>query len=320
MTFLSSQHHSFDVRLARAFGMDGAVLIHHFQHWIRINRFAKRNIKDGRCWTYQTRREIQAHFPYLSFDEVRRTCEKLIALGVLVTGNYNKSKVDKTLWYAFVDEQAFGVDEENSNKFYERQNCPSKGKSAFPEGKSATPIPDTKPNAKPEEKEKEKENIQKKDAPFANAQALADFFLVKLREKKPDFSKGLTPSWIKSCEKLLKARSRPDLEKLIAFGFEHEFWFKNILSPDKLLKHLDALELEMSKVQKSPAQKQLSDKELAEKIRKKYRGHPEIIFGENHIEFNFGPMNRPYLKFGDSGFREQLLNYLDKMRLSIEGL
>jgi len=149
---------------------------------------------------------------------------------------------------------------------------------------------------------------------------LADFFLLKLKEKKKDFSKGLTPSWIKSCDKLLQVRSREAIEKLIDFGFKHEFWFKNILSPEKLLKHLDSLELEISKEKKSPVQKQLTDKELVEKIHKKYHGHPDISFGGNHIEFNFGPMNRPYIKFGENGFREQVLNCLYKMKLPTDGL
>lgn len=154
MTF-SSQHHSFDISIASQYGIESAILIHHFQHWIRINRFAKRNIKEGRCWTYQTRKEIQAHFPYWSFEEVRYLCEKLVRMGVLITNNFNKSKVDKTLWYGFVDEADFGVDEESSKKFYEREKSPSRGKSPFPEGKSPTPIPDPIPDPKAKEEERE---------------------------------------------------------------------------------------------------------------------------------------------------------------------
>lgn len=323
MTFLSSQHHSFDLKLAKTYGVEESIMIHHFQHWIRINCYAKRNFHDGKTWSYQKRKDIQAHFPYWNLERIRYLCEKLVSMGVLVTSNYNKSPFDTTLWYAFVNEKAFGVDPESSNNFYERENPqPSTanplrdGKIPTPSGKIPTSIPDTKPT----DSLKKKENIEKKSATFANAQSLADFFLLKIKEKKPDFSKGLTPSWIKFCDKLLKARSREDLEKLIVFGFDHEFWFKNILSPEKLLKHIDALELEMSKQKKSPAQKQRGDKELAEKIHKKYGKHPDIYFGENHIEFNFGPMNRPYLKFGDNGFEEQVLSNLRKMNLPTKDL
>lgn len=161
MSFISGQSHAFDILLASKFGVEAAILIHHFQHWVRINQVAKRNIKDGRCWTYQSRKSIQEHFPYWTFDEVRRLCEKLVNLGVLVTGNYNKSVIDKTLWYAFADEKAFGVDLETSKSFYERQKCLTRGK-------TATPIPDTKPTDALKKKEEEKGSLkgaQKESAP-----------------------------------------------------------------------------------------------------------------------------------------------------------
>jgi len=165
---LSSQHHSFDIKLAAMYGVEEAILIHHFQHWIRINAFAGRNFKEGKTWTYQSRKDIQAHFPYWNVDRVKYLCEKLEALGVVKTANFNKSPVDKTLWYAFVDEEAFGVDRESSNNFYERQKCPSKGKSALPEGKSAQPIPDSiNTDAKPTHEEKRKETKEKGGAPPA---------------------------------------------------------------------------------------------------------------------------------------------------------
>ena len=140
---LSSQHHSFDIQLAAKYGIDSAIIIHHFQHWIRINRKNNKNIRDGKCWTYQSRKDIAAHFPYWSIDHVRRICEGLVEKGIIITANYNKSPIDKTLWYAFVDEEVFGVDDKNSKNFYERQNCHSKGKIATSNGKFATPIPDT---------------------------------------------------------------------------------------------------------------------------------------------------------------------------------
>lgn len=155
MSIPSSQHHSFDIKLAAAYGVEEAILIHHFMHWIRINANNGRNQRDGKTWTYQTRKEIQDHFPYWNVDRVKYLCEKLVDLGVLVTANYNKSPVDKTLWYAFVDEESFGVDVKNSKSFYERQKCPSKGKSALREGKSASPIPDTITDAKPKIEERE---------------------------------------------------------------------------------------------------------------------------------------------------------------------
>lgn len=319
---LSSQHHSFDIKLAAIYGVECAILIHHFQHWVRINRFAKKNIKEGRCWTYQTRKEIQAHFPYFSFDEVRRLCEKLVNLGVLITGNFNKSVIDKTLWYAFVDEEMFQVDEKNSNNFYERQNCLSKGKIASSKGKIATCIPDTKTDTKPLEKENKKE----KDETSADAESLSSYFLSKIKEKKTNFTKGVSPSWIKSSEKLLKVRTKKEIGQIIEFAINHEFWFSKCMAPDKILKHIDALELEMTKPKKakeSLISKLEENKKLVFEIESQFKNHylfKDISIGSDYIEFNFGQSNRPYIKFTDSGFREQVINNLRKMNLTIEGL
>jgi hypothetical protein len=145
MSHISSQHHSFDIVLAVKYGIEEAILIHHFQHWIRFNRLRGKNIIEERAWTFQTWKDIAAHFPYLNLDRIRRLCERLVKLGILLKGNFNKRKMDKTCWYAFVDEQSYHVDE----LFV--QNMFTKGKIADPCGKFADALPDTKT--------KDKENV-----------------------------------------------------------------------------------------------------------------------------------------------------------------
>lgn len=103
----SSQHHSFDIALAEAYGIEKAILIHHLQHWIRINRDHNRNFKEGRYWTYQTCKYMQCTFAYMSVRSVRYHLQGLVKLGVIQTGNFNKDKLDKTLWYSFVNEKKF---------------------------------------------------------------------------------------------------------------------------------------------------------------------------------------------------------------------
>ncbi len=146
-----SLHHSFDIDLATKYGIEEALLIHHFQHWIRINRKRKKNLRNGKCWMYQSRADMAAHFPYMNYEAVRWGLERLIELGILVSDNYNRAKFDKTLWYAFVDEKKFGVDqesidqeEENSKKSYERGKPQTNGVNPKRDGVNPQPIPDTK--------------------------------------------------------------------------------------------------------------------------------------------------------------------------------
>jgi hypothetical protein len=142
-------HHSFDVGLATKYGIEEAIIIHHFQHWIGINQRLKRNFHDGKTWTYQTLDEIAAHFPYLSRSKVFNIIEKL-CLGkdrqskkkeldfepILVKGNFNKSTYDRTVWYAFSQEPVVIL-----------QNCNMDiGELQNGDCQIATPIPDTIPD------------------------------------------------------------------------------------------------------------------------------------------------------------------------------
>lgn len=98
-----------------------------------------KNFKEGRTWTYQTRKEIAALFPYWNEDKVRRMTEQLVEKEILIKANFNKNSLDKTIWYAFKNEEMFTIGnfaksiDENANSI----------------GKSAKAIPDTIPDTKP---------------------------------------------------------------------------------------------------------------------------------------------------------------------------
>ena len=143
-------HHSFDINLAAEYGIEEALLIHHFQHWISVNQRLKRNFHEGRTWSYQTIDEIAAHFPYISKDRVVTILEKLCTgktrfqkdtefEPILLKGNFNKTKFDRTIWYAFKNEEKFTKLWNHKMEVGEPQNqsCVT-----------TTPIPDTKTDTK----------------------------------------------------------------------------------------------------------------------------------------------------------------------------
>jgi hypothetical protein len=106
-------HHSFDTEHARLYGLTEAVLIANFQFWIVKNRANGENLIDGRTWTYNSVRAWAEIFPYFTVDQVRRGIGSLVKQGILVSGNFNASAVDRTKWYAFEDEKAFLPDSAN---------------------------------------------------------------------------------------------------------------------------------------------------------------------------------------------------------------
>lgn len=123
-------NHSFDINLATEYGVQSAIIIHHFQHWVMVNKRLNRNFIDGRTWSYQTLKEIAANFPYLSVKQIERIITKLVDLKVLIKGNYNKSAYDRTIWYAFADEEKFSISRFREMDFSESGNeNPEIGKS-----------------------------------------------------------------------------------------------------------------------------------------------------------------------------------------------
>lgn len=156
----AGENHCFNIIYATMYGIEEAILIHHFQHWIRVNRRLKRNFFDGRTWMYQTREEIAANFPYFSPDKVRRITDNLVKSGILIKGNYNKQWQDKTLWYAFNNEGVFvpEIPEENPTQSTDLANSSNRlakmpnrvADLPIRSGKNAKALPDTKtiPNSK----------------------------------------------------------------------------------------------------------------------------------------------------------------------------
>ena len=96
------------IPIARALNSDRqAYFLQQVKYWITINKKKPRNqhyYNDGRWWMYNTLNEWQEQFPWLTVRTIQRIIKELKLRGLLITGNYNKKKYDKTVWYS-IDEQ-----------------------------------------------------------------------------------------------------------------------------------------------------------------------------------------------------------------------
>ncbi len=168
----SGELHAFDTQIAAKYGVYEAILIHHMVFWVKFNQRLKRNFINGRTWTYQTLDEIAAHFPYLNKSQVFDLLEKL-SLGrdrrsknkeiqfepVLLKGNFNKNKYDRTIWYSFVCEEKWQIPKcilgnPNMEKHWVPEENPINtdiGKCQYGDWEIPTPIPDTKPDTETKE-------------------------------------------------------------------------------------------------------------------------------------------------------------------------
>lgn len=142
-------NHAFDIEVAKEYGMKEAVLIAHFQFWLKKNAADNRNQHDGRFWSYNTTEVIAQSFPYLSINEVRNGINALVKAGVLLKANYNRAAYDQTRWYAFQDQEKWLFSDENATQAANElilQNCEMDlAELQNPFGEIAKPIPDTNP-------------------------------------------------------------------------------------------------------------------------------------------------------------------------------
>jgi len=81
--------------LAKHVGINGAIVLQQLHYWL----LKSKNIEDGYRWRYRTYEEWSEDLPWLSVAGVRKILNKLEKDGMVISGNYNKSAIDKTKWY-----------------------------------------------------------------------------------------------------------------------------------------------------------------------------------------------------------------------------
>ena len=106
--------HSFDIRIAKDYGIPSAILLKHLYFWIETN----------------------------NARQIDYAMKKLIDEGLVITGNYNKVAYDRTLWYA-ITKKGYCI----------LQNCEmEETKLSNGNNKNVEPIPDINTDVKTDSK------------------------------------------------------------------------------------------------------------------------------------------------------------------------
>lgn len=128
--------HNFDTDIAKQYGMLEAILLNNIYYWIEKNRANETNFYDGAYWTFNSTKAFNQLFPYVSERQIKNALKHLRDEEILITGNYNKSTYDRTLWYALSKKGLSIV-----------QKCPMEG-TQEDNGKcnNVPPIPNNKPD------------------------------------------------------------------------------------------------------------------------------------------------------------------------------
>ena len=151
---------TFNSELALKYGgTEIAILLQNLFFWITHNRKKNINCRENKFWSYSSLKGLQEKFPFLSFSQIRNAMNKLIKDGVIIKGNFNKCKYDRTSWWAFKNDQVLN---EIAHLLNPQMEPPKK---TVPESQDSTPIQDINTNLKKEVEEvEEKETTAKIDS------------------------------------------------------------------------------------------------------------------------------------------------------------
>lgn len=95
--------HHFNIEIAQKYGVNEAIFLHNIAYWILHNKANGKNLHDGRYWTFNTAKAFAVLFIYWTNQNLRTIIKSCIDQGLIMVGNYNKRKSDRTLWYALTD-------------------------------------------------------------------------------------------------------------------------------------------------------------------------------------------------------------------------
>lgn len=300
--FNKNPTHSFDIYLAASIGIQEAILVNYFQYWISLNHRKKKNLIDGRTWMYETREGIADHFPYFTADQVRRLTDKLIDIGILIKGNFNKTSFDRTNWYAFSDESIF------LNNSYDWQNCQmDSAEQPNPIGESAkynndiVPSPIAKESSKQASSQPATFSYEKKiyscmvDLPFNDKQKIA-LCMLDLSEKSEQIVSDAVAKY----------------KQRIAEGYipENHYGFLQtlILDKDKPIK---------------PKADQVEDNRamVTSLLSRQDIVYPDSVYIEplsKHVEIGNGVHQPTYIEYTDPNFKKKFTDGVNKWQIKIK--
>lgn len=121
--------HYFDVEVAKKYGVNAAIILANIAFWVAKNEANGEHFHDGYYWTYNSVSAYSEMFPYLTEKQIRTALETLRAENIIIAGNYNSDKRDRTLWYALTEKGRCICRIGNSD-------LPQKADSFAPEGNS----------------------------------------------------------------------------------------------------------------------------------------------------------------------------------------
>ena len=98
---LEDDRRSFSTIVAIALGERAAMIIQEIHHWVSEHFRAKdkRYLYDGAYWIWNSYKQWKKTFPFIPEPSLKKIILGLESRGILVSGEFNKNRGDRTKWY-----------------------------------------------------------------------------------------------------------------------------------------------------------------------------------------------------------------------------
>lgn len=90
--------------VAVKYGTDAAIFVNNIVYWTLKNQAENRHFHEGRYWTYGTITGFAKLYPLWSVPQIKRIISRCREAGILLAGDFNEDRRNRTLWYAPSDE------------------------------------------------------------------------------------------------------------------------------------------------------------------------------------------------------------------------
>jgi hypothetical protein len=104
--------------LAVAVGLNESIILQQLHYWLQKSN----HYYDGNVWIYNSIPEWCEQFPFLAQRTIERAMATLKSKGLIITGNYNKLKQDRTLWYSIDYQMVESISNNNKNTSKPHEN------------------------------------------------------------------------------------------------------------------------------------------------------------------------------------------------------
>lgn len=262
-------NHSFNVEIATRYGFETAVLLENFYFWVKKNEANKKNIHDGRAYTYNTAEALGKLFPYIKPRKIAQVLRDMEAEGLLISGQFNK--YDRTKSYTLSDLALSFFEPSNiqkiDNETYKKltmkhtETCGCLNSDINTDNKQTDINTNSFPEASPLE-EKEKPKVKKTKAQ-SKVEAMdsylnqipnefyrfyyesVELLYRTLRDRDPSFVRG-TATLVQWRYELAKysektGRTAEEIYNTMKFAMGDQFWSSIIFNAKQFLSHYEKL-------------------------------------------------------------------------------